>query len=218
MVVINLLLTLPAQVYAQTQTTTEQKHLQAAAVAVRATYPNAVQPQHLIYEAKPGQTLEDYVTLTNIGDADSINAYLYGADSDKTAEGNIAFKTKADKMEKVGTWISFDQTNMTFKPKEEKQVKVTIAIPAGATSGDYVGGIAVESLQPSRDGVNIALRYVMQVKIKVTENPQHIPKIGETNVFAPKPAFWIAAIIFLTCSLYFIRERRKEKRSKEPRS
>ncbi len=213
LIVLSLLLVSPMHALAQTGGQLQER---AASVAVKATYPNAIQPQHLLYEAKPGQVIEDYITLKNMGTSDSISTYLYGADDTKTAEGNIAFKTKSDTMETTGTWLSFTETAMTLLPQEEKTVKVTIKIPEDTSFGDYIGGIAVESLQPNNGGsINVALRYLMQAKIKVTDNPQVIPKIASANIMFLRPGFWIGTFIFLGCMWYFIRASRKEKLAKK---
>jgi uncharacterized membrane protein len=200
---------------AQTQQTQQPTAKPAGTITAYPTYPNAIEPYKLLFEIKPGQTVEDFVTLKNLTADTTYKVATYAVDSTKTVQGDLAYKLSSDKQENAGLWIQMEQPFVMLQPGEEKKLKVSIAIPENAKEGDYIGGLAFEtSSQGNISGITIAMRLMVAAKIKVTNNPQHIAKIGEIDYFSPRPVFWGSSIIFLGSIWYFIRVGRKEKHAK----
>jgi uncharacterized membrane protein len=169
-----------------------------------------------MYEIKPGQTVKDFVTIKNLTKDKTYQVFTYAVDSTKTVQGDLAFKLKSDKQESTGLWMQMEQPSITLQPGEQKILNVTIAIPQNAKEDDYVGGLAFEtSNSTGGSGIKIAMRLMVTAKIKVTNNPQRIAKLGEIDYFSPRPLFWGSSIVFLGSVWYYIRARRKEKGGKE---
>ncbi len=144
---------------------------------IEAANPNTINPRQFIFELRPGEKADDYVEIANLSE-DEDNFLLYGADPTFSAQGTPAYKTRQAGGNGEGQWIQFDQSDITLQPKESKLVKFTVNIPPEAALGDYRAGIAMERAPraSSQPGISIATRIILHAEIKVTDNPQAIPK------------------------------------------
>ncbi len=117
---------------------------------------------------------------------------------------------------KTKEWIKLDTEEVTLEPKAQKIIKVTFQPPPDLALDNYEGGIAGVYTFPSKSNPNlkIALRYMMGISIKVTDDPQHIPMYGEANIFGVKTYLPLSIAIFIGCMAYFFLEKKKEKARK----
>lgn len=183
-----------------------------------ATYPNA-ENDHLLHEAKPGDVIEDYVTVRNTGTT-SYNFEIYTADSGTTNLGTFALKGQEDEKVTVGKWTTFASDHVLLEPDETKTLKVTITVPEDTEYGFYEGGIAMEREKPSKNlpKITIASRVVQRVQIRVTEDPQEIPKrerqgdnsLTSTIFFYSTLGVFALAMVYL--GFTFLRDRKKKKK------
>lgn len=177
---------------------------------------NAVAPSIFMYEAKPGTTIEDDILVKNIA-TEPRTLTLYPADGFTDDEGKPAFKTYGEEMKEVGAWVEIDNETYEFEPQETKKIRFRINIPQDAEEQEYKGGFALEQKFNADAPVQTALRVMKNIEIKVTQNPQEIPRFTppETNSsYQPTIFFWITLGIFIASMAYVLltREKKHEKK------
>jgi hypothetical protein len=187
---------------------------------VRPAHPNAITPSVIILEMKPGDTLNDAISIENPTDYE-MTLSVRGADSALTAEGEFTVEAMDKIADEFGSWVTFEESTVTLLPKETKEVKYTLHVPEDTPYGVYQGGMAVtQTGNRSGKGVQISTTIAMGAKITVTATPNAIPKLGETNVLSnintatTTPYFWGSLALFIAGIAYFvygtIRERKKK--------
>jgi hypothetical protein len=79
----------------------------------------------------------------------------------------------------AATWLKLARRVVVVAPHARKSVSVSVAVPAAAAAGDYLGGVAVEALGQSRTervGRGVAIgetdRYAIGVEVKLP-GPRH---------------------------------------------
>jgi len=165
-------------------------------------YPNAVNSRQFVYEAKPGDVIEDYIYAKNLS-LDEATFYFYGADPTFSAQGTPAYKTRQAGGNAEGSWVKFDTPEVNFKGEEIKKMRFTITVPKDAGYGDYRIGIAMEKTKKDagNPNVTIATRYILHTKLTVSQNPQPVPRDGEAGMKDTSWQvyyFWISLILFIT--------------------
>lgn len=162
--------------------------------------PNTIDPKKFIFEVKPGQTARDSVLVKNSSGV-PLKFNLYGADETRSAQGSFAIKTKNEEAKTIGKWITFDEKEFTLAAGETKKVNFTLSVAEGTPEGTYSGGLAAEktSADTKNPNVIIAVRIGLRVDVKVTSNPQPVPK--KYSGIAENPLF---QVYFLASAALFI--------------
>lgn len=140
-------------------------------------YPNTINPRKFIFELKPGSKFTDYILVRNLSGTES-SFKFYGADPTVSNQGTPAYKTTQNGGDGEGQWITFEEPVVTLTGGAMKVLKFTINIPENAPTGDHRVGIAMEKTQKDSKNANItiATRVILHAEIKVTNNPQVIPR------------------------------------------
>lgn len=170
--------------------------------------PNSLKPGIFLYEAKPGDTINDTVLIKNTSQ-ESYELNIYGTDRTVNEEGSKAFKKGWEEMTEMGPWIEVEQHTWTLENEETKTIPFQITVPVNTPHGVYQGGIAFEKFFEAQGGsINTALRIIKDVEVTITDNPKEIPKLYPAT-FILKPFFWITLGIFICCVTYVIIAHRK---------
>ncbi len=96
------------------------------------------------YELKPGETKKDSVVIENNNEND-LTLLLYGADATHSNQGSFALVNRTANQRTVGNWAKFNESTVTLKGGEKKEIPFTITMPDKVTPGNYAGGIAAET-------------------------------------------------------------------------
>ncbi|WP_214111226.1 WxL protein peptidoglycan domain-containing protein [Acrocarpospora catenulata] len=125
---------------------------------------------YFVYDATPGQTITDYVGVTNLGSG-PLTVNVYGTDAFTTQDGSFALLTADRPPTDVGTWIALGATGHTIEPGRRADVPFVITVPEDATPGDHVGGVvgSVAGQAISGDGQQIKVdrRVAARVYLRV---------------------------------------------------
>lgn len=176
---------------------------------------NALKPSIFLYEAKPGAVIEDKILIKNTSDQKQ-ELTIYGADGFTDANDKSAFKTNGEEMAEIGAWVELESSSYTFDPQETKKLSFIIRIPENTEEKIYKGGLALEQMFNSQATVQTALRVMKNIELKVTQNPQDIPKLKvETPAFEPTLFFWITLVIFILSMTYVIVTSKKNHEKKQ---
>jgi len=181
------------------------------------TFQDKVEPAYLHYQLKPGESVEDYLTVKNRSATNEITIYLDGVDSERNEKNELAFKTSNKERTEFGAWVKLDAIEVALKPGESKNIKFTIKVPENAEKKDYVGGLSglMNSKTEETGMIKSNFRVVVRTFIKVTDNPQEIekmplpgPSINQIYFYVSTGIFAIAILIFL---VFTVKNRKKAK-------
>lgn len=95
---------------------------------------------NLSYEAAPGATIDDAVTVFNYGTV-PLTFAVFGTDAFNNPDGDFDLLPTDEQPEDVGSWVTLAQRNLTVAPGKAVTVPITIAVPADARPGDHVGAV-----------------------------------------------------------------------------
>jgi hypothetical protein len=144
------------------------------------------------YAVDPGGDTKDAMVVTNRSKT-ALDLGVYTADGFTTDTGQLDLDAKGKKALGIGAWVHAAQPTVKVQPGKSVQVPFTVAIPANATPGDYVGGILTSLTQPDEaQGINVERRLGIRIKLRVGGDLRptlaveklHIGYSGTANPFA----------------------------------
>jgi hypothetical protein len=107
-----------------------------------------VTASYFVYDAQPGQIIQDQVRVTNRGTlAGTVRLYPVDAATGQTS--GTVYRGAADPRVDVGTWVTFDDgiSEVTLAPGDARDLGFTVRVPADAAAGQHVGGLVAEDTQ-----------------------------------------------------------------------
>ncbi|MFD3403938.1 WxL protein peptidoglycan domain-containing protein [Kribbella sp. NPDC058693] len=119
--------------------------------------------QNYSYTVDPGGEVQDALVVANSGKT-PLTLGVYAADGFTTDDGRLDLLTDDAKSTGVGTWVHTPSAQVTIQPGKSLQVPFALAVPAGATPGDHLGGI-VTSLKQSGD---VDRRLAIRIRVRVS--------------------------------------------------
>ena len=177
--------------------------------------PNAIDVYKLIYEVRPGETIEDAVKIKNTGDKPEY--YEFYATDEYISETNQHLYYTIEDIEdstNIAVWSTIETPQITLSPEEESIINFKIEVPADTPHGIYEGGIAMAKTKPSTySGITIATRTVQKLEIAVTDDPEEIPMVNQSSIFLPAEYFWASVAIFLGSMGYLVYANKRDERS-----
>jgi hypothetical protein len=136
------------------------------------------------------------VAVSNTGDQ-PVDLYVYPVDGLTGTTSGTVYANRTDPRAKAGTWLTASVSSLTVPPHHVQAVPFRIDVPATATPGDHVAGIAFENAHPTHASgfsVTEVVREVIGVQVRVPGPGQfqlHIDSVG----FAVPPAVPVASVI-----------------------
>jgi hypothetical protein len=183
---------------------------------IEAANPNAISPLSFMYEIKPGEKITDGFILVNSGNA-ARKFHIYTADSFK--ENDKVYFNEDKDPKNFAKWVTLPISEIELQPGEKQTFTMEINVPQDTKEGTYLLGFAMSFTKPSNNSnITITPRLIRNIRIKVTNNPQPVPKLGETNIFNTALTYSWGVVIFLGAMGYFFYANRKEKKAKVARA
>jgi hypothetical protein len=144
----------------------------------------------------PGSTVGEGVIVADTGDA-PVDLYVYPVDGLTGTTSGTVYGNRSDPRQKAGLWLTAGASTLTLQPHQRQLLLFVIKVPADATPGDHVAGIAFENAHPST-GTGIAvtevIREVLGVQMRVP-GPSgfhlHLASVG----FSVPPAAPAASVV-----------------------
>jgi hypothetical protein len=181
-------------------------------------FPNKENPFQFSMEIRPGEAQTETLEIKNES-TDTATIKIYGTDSGTNDKGSLAFKLSTEKQSEAGRWITPLQPNINLEPDQSINTEFTVLIPPDTEPGEYLGGISVEisniGTQTNESGgkVQVNIRKIEKVYIKVTDNPQPIEKMPPPSIPWKYYYFGGSAGIFILAITYlFISKAKKGKK------
>lgn len=137
------------------------------------------------YQADPGASIDDAVTVYNLGTS-QLTFRVYAADASTTDDGAFTVAAGDVEPEGVGSWVTLEQELVTIPAGQQVTIPFTVDIPAGATPGDHAAGL-VASVYESRtpdptQPVEVEFRTGTRMYIRVTGEARSSLTIGSVRV------------------------------------
>jgi hypothetical protein len=136
------------------------------------------------YELDPGETLIDFVGVSNFGTA-PITVDLYASDAYTTETGTFDLLPSSEDPLDVGAWIGFNEPQITIAPQTRLDVPFALTVPADATPGDHVGGIVAAVTETATDAsgneIQVERRVGARIHLRVTGelDPNLVPETDD---------------------------------------
>lgn len=131
---------------------------------------NPASRSYFIHSVAPGGSFSDQVQVSNTG-ATAISLYVSAVDGLTGVTSGAVYGNRQDQVHKAGTWVTPDRTQMSVGRGGTALAGFTVQVPADATPGDHLAGIAFEDAAPSTSGngfqVTTVVRAVVGVLVQV---------------------------------------------------
>jgi hypothetical protein len=114
----------------------------------------------------PGAAYQDSVLVTNSSD-DATTLIVYPVDGLTGQTSGTVYANHSDPLKKAGMWLSPSMSTVTLAPHAGQLVPFKIVVPAGASSGDHVAGIAVEAAERASSGGEFGVKTVLRTVVGV---------------------------------------------------
>ncbi len=135
--------------------------------------PGTQQRANFTYELAPGHSILDQVSILNSSSSPE-TFVVYPEDATNIpGTGGFGFEQQGKiHNTSVGKWLNIGQTQFTVPVGKQVVDTFQLSVPADATPGDHVGAIVVQELHsatqaPSKEGVNLVLRFAVPVFLRV---------------------------------------------------
>ncbi len=136
--------------------------------------------------ATKGTEISDVVKLINEEDVEKILSTSIEGFRAKGERGEPEFFQTNDKSQ-LATWITLDQTSVTLKPGEEKEIKYTIKVPENApVGGQYAAIFWISKSAGNNTGVGLVARTGALVLVTVSgeiKEEMHIVDFSTSSKF-----------------------------------
>ncbi|WP_433533314.1 WxL protein peptidoglycan domain-containing protein [Micromonospora sp. CA-263727] len=124
---------------------------------------------YFVYDAEPGQRIEDRVAITNLSKTPMTFA-VYGADAFTTDDGGFGLHPASQLAVDVGSWAAFAERTYRVPAGERVIVPFQLTVPANASPGDHAGGVVASIAQVATGGgqrVNLDRRVAARIYLRV---------------------------------------------------
>ncbi|WP_232519835.1 DUF916 domain-containing protein [Actinosynnema pretiosum] len=93
---------------------------------------------------------------------------MYAADAFTTSPGQLDLLPAGTPSERVGTWVSFGQGEVTVQAGQTVPVPFTVSVPTTAIPGDHSGGVVTSlGVADASSGITVDRRLGSRVHVRV---------------------------------------------------
>ena len=138
---------------------------------------------HLVHDVTPGQTISDFVSVTNFSDT-PLHLDVYGGDAFTPQDGGYDLLARDKTSVDVGAWISLGRTVLDLAPQETAVIPVTIQVPGNATPGDHSGGIVAALVTTATDatGQQVTVENRVGARVYLRVEGEVAPRLDVTDL------------------------------------
>jgi hypothetical protein len=122
---------------------------------------------YFVHTLAPGGSWTDEVAVVNTNNS-AITAWVDPVDGITSIRTGAVYSARTVAARGAGAWVRPHVVSVTVAPRMQITVTFTVTVPAGASAGDHLAGIAFESKQGnSSAGITTVLRSVVAVQVRV---------------------------------------------------
>lgn len=105
---------------------------------------------YFVLATTPGTSVTQAIALRNDSDR-PLELRLAGVDAATAQRGGSSFALETDTPADAGAWLNLERTSVSLPARGSLTVPFRVTVPAGASSGTHLAGIAVMSPAPPPD-------------------------------------------------------------------
>lgn len=124
----------------------------------------APQGGYFVIKANPGRRVRQSVALRNESGR-PLTLELAAVDAITGQLGGVSYGLPADPVERMGAWVVLEDTKVSLAPGEARNVGFEVSVPADASPGEHIAGIAVwEAGEEAKGDKDQAVSIVVQTR------------------------------------------------------
>lgn len=154
-------------------------------ISLSALHPAADAPSYFTLKVPAGSSVHDALVVTN-HDTKPVDLIVSPVDGLTGQTSGSVYANRQDPVHKAGAWVKASISTLELASGASREVDFTVDVPADATAGDHLAGIAVENTQPTSSSNGFAikqiLRNVMGVLVVVPGPASFHPKLISLGV------------------------------------
>ncbi len=127
---------------------------------------NSATRAYFIETARPGQTINDQVVVDNTGPS-TIQLRVYPVDGLTGATSGSVYGDAQDPLRKAGRWVTPAVNFLTIPGRSTRTISFAVTVPAGATPGDHLAGLAVQNAHPQRSAGHFSITEVVRAVVGI---------------------------------------------------
>jgi hypothetical protein len=138
-----------------------------------------------VYALAPGEIKNDVLVVQNNTNVEQ-DLELYPADSAPTTGDGFALKQRVQKMDKVGSWVKLEKTELKLAPHAEERIAFSVRVPENESMGLWAGAIMVAAAETQAKvaGVSFNLRLGVRMYVTVAQKVKAAPTAPMTGPVA----------------------------------
>ena len=114
----------------------------------------------------PGASFSDEVLVTSASDT-PLQLLVSAVDGLTGQTSGAVYANRDAPVTKTGAWVTPSISALSLAPHAQALVPFTVSVPAGATPGDHLAGVAIENANPQRSGSQFAVTTVIRTVVGV---------------------------------------------------
>ena len=152
-------------------------------LGVRPTHFDPTDPETRAFfkhQVAPGESFTDSVTVTNSSDA-PLSVIVSAVDGLTAQTSGAVYANRTDPVAESGRWVHATSSTLTVPAHQDVEVPFTVDVPADATTGDHLAGLAFEDASPSTSGGTFSITQIVRAVVGVEVH------VGHGTAFAVTP-------------------------------
>lgn len=123
-----------------------------------------------IFTLASKQSQRDGLRVINNGNEPK-TVEIYATDSELASGGSFACTQKADEQKNVGSWITFDNSEVIMAANSEQIINFTVKVPANTDVGEHNGCVVIQekgkTSASANNGVQLSFRSAIRTIVTV---------------------------------------------------
>ena len=133
----------------------------------------------------PGASFSDAVVVSNSSDT-PMTLHVSPVDGVTSQASGAVYANRQDPVAKAGGWLTPSISSVVVAPHASVDVPFTVQVPADASAGDHLAGVAFEDANPKTSGgtfsVTEVIRAVVGVQIRVPGSAAFSMTVGTPSL------------------------------------
>jgi hypothetical protein len=127
---------------------------------------NPATRSYYIPTVPPGGTFTDQIRVQNPND-DAVDLYVNAVDGITAIPSGAVYANRTDPVARWGAWLETGISSMTMGAHQDSLVSFTVRVPADATPGDHLAGVAFENAHPTPGSGSISITSIVRTVVGV---------------------------------------------------
>lgn len=138
----------------------------AGDISIAPEHPDDESPTSITLRARVGTNVQDAIVIVNHSDA-PINVAISPVAGITGQTSGMLYTDTDDPLRQADRWVTPSLDALLLPANAERVLAFSVTVPAGASAGDHLAGVAVENIVPKTASNGIAMQQVFRSIIGV---------------------------------------------------